>query len=534
MAKRYLLYSGVLLFFIPVIITSIDNNQHSKHQKSTTIDEFTFFPNERCTTIVYNDAINCGSSSIFLQDNTQRAIICRFKLTRTGVLDEPFLGIEILFKDTTEIHDISRYDLIDIDMILMNDDTSGSNFMIQQKSRLKNPSNLPPADTLKCGDPTKLPNRRHPFSIIHRQIGIEKFKFKYTASIDSFFTPTWYGEGATLYRERFDKKRFYSVCIQTGSNALLNKEFTVIITRIAFRMNVQEEEQLYSNSWLHSRDNTLFWLLSTVAGVLYILMLSFVFRRKTEHFREESVKENDKIFDIINANLGNSSISAIDIASEAGISPETVEDTIRSKKCMDTSDYLHLIRLEKEAEYLFEKNHRHQIEWEIINNREFDMKNDTSTLDRQDNEGAAEPVTYDERARKVIQFFRENYKDLKLDDEKSDDEKKGDENIVDSKIAKIIGLPLDEIRSILENCFGGSNKKYPICHHLKVIRIELAKKIMTFYIERRKETYALKWLYSKVGFKEQDRLTKAWKETLNIIDETPNKFQERVFKSRSN
>jgi AraC-like DNA-binding protein len=533
MAKRNLFYSGVLLFFIPVIIASIDSTHGIVHEKSTTNAEFSVFPNERCTTIVYNDEINCGSSAISLPDNTQRAIISRFKLTRSRVLDEPFLGIEILFKDTTEIHDISPYDFIDIDMVLLNEDTSGSNFMIQLKSRLSNPSNLPPPDTLKCGDPIKRPNRRHPFSIIHRQIGIEKFKFRYTLNIDSFFTPTWYGDGATLYRERFDKRRFYSVCIQTGSNAFLDKDFTVVITRIAFRKGIQGKVQLNSNARLHSNNITLFWLLSIAAGVLYVLLITFIIRKKNYILREESVWI-EKIFAIINANLGNSTLSVNTIASEAGISPETIEHTIRLEKCMYTSDYLHLLRLEKEAEYLFEKNHRHQIEWEITNNREFDSKNDNSTLgnSKQANEGSPEPVTYDERTQKVILYFRENYKDLKLD-EQSDDEKKGDENIVDSKIAKSIELPLDEIKNILDDCFGSSNKKYPICHHLKVIRIEVAKKIMNFYIERRKETYALKWLYSKVGFKEQDRLTKAWKETLNILDETPNKFQERVLKSRN-
>lgn len=493
------------------------------------INEFVFFPNEQCTTEVYNDSINCGSSRNTLIENSQNAIVSKLQLSRAGILDEPFAGIEILFKDSNKVFDISTFDSIDLDLHVINGDTSGFNVMLQLKSRLQSPSYLPSVDTIQCGDPHKLPNRRHPYSVEHRQIGVEKYRFRYSMPVNSFTTPTWYGEGATLYREPFDKKRFYSLSVQTGSNVRQGVEYTIIISRIAFRKSAPVINS--SNSGIISERIPVFLILLLSVLFFVISVISIIMYKKGRkkpgiNFHTEITPEKEKkLLDYIHCNLGNSSLSENDIASHIGEPLETVERSLRLTQNMRITEYVRFMRLQKEAEYLFEKNHRDQIEWEIHNNREYSFKSNDIDDYSDPCKEISEPVKYDDRSQNVVQFFRDYYRDLKLDDEKSDDD-----TVVDSRIAKVIDMPLDDVRKILETCFGTSNKKYPLCHHLKVLRIEVAKKIMEFYIKNAKETYALKWLYGKVGFKEQDRLTKAWKETLTIIDETPNKFQDRLNK----
>lgn len=517
-----------ILFLVTIIILFIGRASRANTRQKSHVNEFLLFPNERCAIKAYTDSINCGSSENILIANSQSAIVSKLQLSRTGVLDEPFAGIEVLFKDTNTMYDISEFDTLDLDMVIVNSDTSGFNVMVQQKSRLLSPLRLSPVDTLKCGDPQKLPNRRHPYSVKHMQIGVEKHKFRYSLDINSFTTPTWYGEGATLYREQFDKTRFYSLSIQTGSNVPQGVGYTVIITRIAFRRGNAETYQSGTTVSFDKIPTFLIWLVSAIL-LLIITMLIFKIQKRQigVSLTDFTAEKDNTIYEYINQNLGKSTLTENDIASHVGVPPEIIDRSLRLTQNMNTVEYIHFLRLQKEAEYLFEKNHRHQIEWEIKNNREYAMKNEPGdeNEDLDARKDIPEPVEYDDTSRKIIHYFRENYRDLKLEDDKSDDE-----TVVDSRIAKLIELPLDDIRKILETCYGANNKKYPICHHLKVLRIEIAKKIMEFYIKNAKETYALKWLYSKVGFKEQDRLTKAWKETLNIIDETPNRFQERLNK----
>ncbi len=530
--RKLFISSGIPLFYFTFLIILNGSISRADNLQQPHVNEFVFYPNERCTILAYTDSINCGSSKNSLIQNSQSAIVSKLQLSRTGVLDEPFAGIEIFFKDTNEMYDISAFDSIDLDLQIINGDTSGFNVMVQQKSRLLSPSLLPPADTFKCGDPRKLPNRRHPYSVKHMQIGVEKYRFRYSMNINSFTTPTWYGEGATLYREQFDKKRFYSFSIQTGSNVPQGVEYTVIITRIAFRKNTPEIYQASSAGRFKIIPDFLIWLVSVVSLLLIIIFLIITIQKKqsANSLSNISPEKEKKIFDYINNNLGNSALTENDVASHIGVPPEIVKKTLRLAQNMRTEEYINSLRLRREAEYLFEKNHRHQIEWEIKNNREYTIKSELRATDevRDHHKDMPEPVEYDDASRKVMHYFRDNYQDLKLDDEKRDDDA-----LVDSRIAKVIDMPLDDIRKILEACFGISNKKYPICHHLKVLRIEIAKRIMEFYIKNARETYALKWLYSKVGFKEQDRLTKAWKETLNMIDETPNKFQDRLNKQNN-
>jgi hypothetical protein len=102
-----------------------------------------------------------------------------------------------------------------------------------------------------------------------------------------------------------------------------------------------------------------------------------------------------------------------------------VERTLRLKQNMRTLEYIHFLRLKREAEYLFEKNHRYQIEWEIKHNREYMIKNelDDADEDRDTCTDIPEPVEYDDTSRNVVYYFRDNYRDLKLEDEKTDDDK---------------------------------------------------------------------------------------------------------------
>jgi hypothetical protein len=278
MRRFYLWYLGTLIFIIPIIFISKDDNVDNKpatNQMSDSDNAYIFYPNDKCTTIVYNDAINCGNSKASLLINRQNFIWCKFNVSNAKIIDEPFVGVEIWLKDTNYVKNISNYDYIELNMIVLNRDGYNGPFTMHCHSRLKNPENLPPIDTLSCDDSLKKSNLRHPYSVKYKEIKLQKNKSIYSNTIDSFTTPPWYNNSVT-YTEDFDKERFFSLSIQTGSNFPANTEFNVIISSIIFKKNIQTQPNLNSTSVHKSHQIILF--LSIISGVLYLLIITLLIR----------------------------------------------------------------------------------------------------------------------------------------------------------------------------------------------------------------------------------------------------------------
>src|SRR5512133_61214 len=176
MRLSYLWYLGAIIFIIPIILNPNDNLDYksAKNQQADSNNVYVFYPNDKCTTAVYNDSINCGRSKALLVSNRQNFIWCKFNVSNAKMLDEPFVGVEIWLKDTNNFINLSNYDYIETNLIILNSDTTDGLFKIHCKSRLKHPEYLPPQDTMPCDNPLKVSNLRHPYSVIHKEIKLQK------------------------------------------------------------------------------------------------------------------------------------------------------------------------------------------------------------------------------------------------------------------------------------------------------------------------------------------------------------------------
>jgi hypothetical protein len=192
------------------------------------------------------------------------------------MLNEPFAGIEIWLKDSKNVINISRYDYIELNMIVLNSDSSNGPFMLHSHSRLKHPEYLRGKDTLSCDHPKKEPNSRYAYSVKYTEIPVQKNELIYRIDINSLKTPTWYVNNGVTYVEEFDKERFFSLCIQTGSNFPLNKEYNVIISSISLKKNKQVQPNVNSSSV--NKGHQLILILSIISSILYVLVITLLFR----------------------------------------------------------------------------------------------------------------------------------------------------------------------------------------------------------------------------------------------------------------
>jgi hypothetical protein len=271
---------------------SIDNSINN-NQMSDSGNVYTFYPNDKCTTVAYNDTVNCGSSEASLVKNPQNLIWCKFNISNRKMLNEPFAGIEIWLKDTKDVINISNYNYIELKMIVLNRDSSNGQFTLHCHTRLKHPEYLRGRDTLPCDHPLKEPNSRYNYSVKYTEIPVQKNELIYTININSLKVPTWYFNNGVTYVEDFDKEQFFSLCIQTGSNFPLNKEYNVIISSVCLKKNIPPQPNETSSS-VHKNHQLIIALL-LISCILYVLVIALLIRLKPKSKTGKSVNEQSII-----------------------------------------------------------------------------------------------------------------------------------------------------------------------------------------------------------------------------------------------
>jgi AraC-like DNA-binding protein len=348
----FIVCSPVLIFLIPMLWIFSNIN----HQRT----EFVFFPGcqLKCQLTKYNDFHNKGISEASLEENSQNAIVLKYKLLRPPSLSgEPFAGVAVdLLKEKSladlDTLDISSYDSVIVDIFMAK---PANAFIIQLKEYTNSP-------------PPSIPNPEE------CQVQIKKNIFRYSKSIKFDFTRPSFTFNASTNSQEFKKpdyKKFYGFSFQTGTYTSETVPAYFIISKISFVKNCPAS---YPHIW-HA------WLIFIFCVLLYIgIAYFFIFRKlkiegislgkgwllKGKRKDNESQVSEEQIQDLTNYTNEHFTDPKLDLSllsNSFGISITVIKNVFLSRYKKTFTDYRDEIRVKKAQEIL--KNNPHKILKEV-------------------------------------------------------------------------------------------------------------------------------------------------------------------------